>query len=139
MTTTPPPRPDDAPAAAAADRGADAAADRSADSAARPRFGAARTVVAVLLGLLVAWFLWDGLSSLVGLPAQFEALGIADRTPWLVLVAGLIAPPLIFGLSILLARRQPLAQFTLVLIVALGAIATTRLSLIATAASLSGG
>ena len=92
----------------------------------------------MLLGLLVAWFLWDGLSSLVGLPAQFEAFGIADRTPWLVLVAGVLAPPLIFGLSILLARRQPLAQFTLVLIVALGAVATTRLSLITTAASLSG-
>jgi len=137
MTTTPPPRPDDALPVAAV-TAADPAIDPAADPAARPRFGAARAVVAVLLGLLVAWFLWDGLSSLVGLPAQFEALGIADRTPWLVLVAGVLAPPLIFGLSILLARRQPLAQFTLVLIVALGAVATTRLSLIATAASLSG-
>ncbi len=135
MTAAPPPLPDDArPATAPDESGRDAAAG----PVDRPRFGAARAIVAVLLGLLVAWFLWDGLSSLVGLPAQYEALGIADRTPWVVLVAGVVAPPLIFGLGILVARRQSVTRFTLVLIVALATIATTRLSLIATAASLSG-
>lgn len=135
MTAAPPPLPDDARAASPAD---ESGRDAAAGPVDRPRFGAARAIVAVLLGLLVAWFLWDGLSSLVGLPAQYEALGIADRTPWVVLVAGVVAPPLIFGLGILLARRQSVTRFTLVLIVALATIATTRLSLIATAASLSG-
>ncbi len=136
MTAAPPPLPDDARAASAP--AGSTGPDAAAGPVARPRFGAARAAVAVLLGLLVAWFLWDGLSSLVGLPAQYEALGIADRTPWAVLVAGVVAPPLIFGLSILIARRQSVTRFTLVLIVALAVIATTRLSLIATAASLSG-
>jgi len=110
-----------------------------APAAARPRFGAGRVAVTVVLGLLAAWFLFDGVSNLLALPQQLAALGLADRTPWVALWASMLAPPLLFALGVLVARRQQLTRFTLVLIVALAVIATTRLSLIASASALIAG
>jgi hypothetical protein len=99
----------------------------------RPRFGAARIAVTIVLGLLGAWFLFDGISNLLAFPQQLEAFGIAERTPWLILWASVVAPPVIFAVAALIGRRQPVTRYTLVLIVALCVMATTRLSLIAAA------
>lgn len=110
-----------------------------APAAARPRFGAGRVAVTVVLGLLAAWFLFDGVSNLLALPQQLDALGLADRTPWVVLGASVLAPPVLFALGVLVGRRQPVTRYTLVLIVALAVIATTRLSLIAAASALIAG
>ncbi|WP_169080141.1 hypothetical protein [Microcella alkalica] len=94
---------------------------------------AARIAVVVVMGLLAAWFLFDGVSNLLAFPQQLEAFGVADRTPWGVLWASVLAPPLIFAAAVVLGWRQPVTRFTLVLIVALCVMATTRLSLIAVA------
>lgn len=94
---------------------------------------AARIAVAVVLGLLAGWFLFDGISNLLALPQQLEVIGIADRTPWVVLWASVLLPPVIFAIAIVVARGQSVARFTLVLIVALCVMATSRLSLIAAA------
>lgn len=109
------------------------AAAQDAPAAARPRFGAGRAAVTIVLGLLAAWFLFDGVANLLALPQQLDALGVADRTPWVVLAASVLAPPVLFALGVLVGRRQPVTRYTLVLIVALAVIATTRLSLIAAA------
>jgi hypothetical protein len=98
------------------------------------RFGAARVIVTVLLGLVAAWFLFDGVSSLIGLPELLTELGgEASEIPWVPLWLGAIQPAVIFVVAALVARRQPLARYTLVLIVALAVTATARLSLIAVA------
>lgn len=99
----------------------------------RARFGAARIAVTIVLGLLGAWFLFDAVSNLLAFPQQLEAFGVAERTPWLILWASVAVPPVVFALAVLLGRRQPVARYTLVLIVALCVMATTRLSLIAAA------
>ncbi|GAA1689990.1 hypothetical protein GCM10009792_07560 [Microcella alkalica] len=109
---------------------------QDAPAAARPRFGASRVAVTIALGLLAAWFLFDGVSNLLALPQQLRALGLADRTPWPVLAASVLAPPVIFALGLVVGRRQTLTRFTLVLIVALATIATTRLSLVAAASAI---
>jgi hypothetical protein len=113
--------------------GAAESAARDAPPAARSGFGAAKIAVAIVLGLLAAWFLFDGVSNLLALPQQLAALGIADRTPWVVLWSSAAMPPLIFAAAIIISRRLSVAHFTLVLIVALCVIATSRLSLIAAA------
>lgn len=101
----------------------------------RVRFGAARVAVTIVLGLVAAWFLFDGVSNLLAFPAQLEAVGLAQSTPWAVLWASVLLPPALFALGVLLGRRQPVPRFTLVLIVALCVIATTRLSLISAASA----
>jgi hypothetical protein len=94
---------------------------------------ASRVVVTVVLGLVASWFLFDGVSNLLAFPQQLELLGLADQTPWLLLVSSVLVPPVVFALAILVGRRQPLAGYTLVLIVSLCVMATSRLSLVAAA------
>ena len=99
----------------------------------RVRFGAAHILVTVVLGLIAAWFLWDGIGNLLNLPAHFEELQLADQTPWLVLWLGVAHPIVFFVLAVLAARRLPVGGYALVLIATLGAIAAVRLSLVAVA------
>ena len=97
----------------------------------RVRFGAAHILVTVVLGLIAAWFLWDGIGSLVNLPPLFEQLGLASETPWTALWLGVAHPVVFFTLAVLAARRLPVGRYALVLIATLGAMAAVRLSLIA--------
>jgi hypothetical protein len=53
--------------------------------------------------------------------------------PWVALWAAVLMPVVLFIVAVVVARRQPLTRFTLVLIVALSATAAVRLSLIAAA------
>lgn len=90
--------------------------------------------VAALLSIVVGWFVFDGVSSLVGLPAFYAQLGVpADEVPWVALWIGVIQPVLFFLAGIAIGHRRPLAQFTLVLITALAVSAAARLTIIAVA------
>lgn len=94
--------------------------------------------VAALLSIVVGWFVFDGVSSLIGLPALYEQLsnqlGLeAVPVPWFALWAGVLVPVVFFIGAVVVARRESLTRFTLVLIVALAATAAVRLSLIAAA------
>lgn len=90
--------------------------------------------VAALLSIVVGWFVFDGVSSLIGLPAFFAQLGVpADEVPWVALWIGVVHPVVFFLAAIAIGRRSPLTQFTLVLIAALAASAAARLTIIAVA------
>mgnify|MGYP001806674441 FL=1 len=90
--------------------------------------------VAALLSALVGWFVFDGVASLIGLPALYAQLGVDPaRVPWVALWAGVVLPVVLYAVAVIIARRQSLTRFTLVLIVALAATAALRLSLIALA------
>lgn len=90
--------------------------------------------VIALVSALVGWFVFDGVSSLVGLPALYEQLGVAaDQVPWVILWLGVVHPVVFFVLAIVVGRRLTLTRFTLVLLVGIAATATTRLSIIAAA------
>jgi hypothetical protein len=97
------------------------------------RFGAARVIVTVVLGIIAAWFLYDGIGSLVNLPPLFAQLGIAQETPWAALWLGAVQAPVLFIAAVLAARTLAVGRFALVLIGALCTIAAVRLSLIAVA------
>lgn len=90
--------------------------------------------VAALLSALVGWFVFDGMASLIGLPALYAQLGVdPSNVPWPALWAGVLLPVVFFAAAIVVARRESLTRFTFVLIVALAATAAVRLSLIAAA------
>jgi len=106
----------------------------STDAPRAARGSGAHIGVAALLSLIVGWFVFDGVASLIGLPAFYAQLGVDPATvPWAALWAGVALPMVFFVTAIIVARRQPLTRFTLVLIVALAATAVVRLSLIAAA------
>ncbi len=89
--------------------------------------------VAALLSAIVGWFVFDGVSSLVGLPALYEQLGVVDQVPWVALWIGVAHPIVFFVAAVMMGRRMTLTRFTLVLIVAIAASAATRLTVIAVA------
>ena len=90
--------------------------------------------VAALMSIIAGWFVFDGVSSLIGLPALYAQLGAdPSAVPWVPLWAGVVLPIVFYAVAVVVARRQTVTRFTLVLIVALAATATVRLSLIALA------
>lgn len=90
--------------------------------------------VAALLSIILGWFIYDALGSLIGFPAELAAVGLQPSPILVVLLwAGLLAPVVLFVAAILLTRRQPLPHFVLVIIVALASSAALRLSIIALA------
>jgi len=91
--------------------------------------------VAALLSIVVGWFVFDAVSSLIEFPLQLAAAGIPVSSVLMVLLwAGVLAPVLLFAAAVGIARRQPLPRFALVILVALAATAAVRISLIAVAA-----
>lgn len=101
----------------------------AADRGSRP----ARVSVIAVLGLIVAWFTWDAVGNLVALPVLLEEFGLGETVPWPALVLGVAMPVVYYGVAVAIGTRLPLARLALVLVTSLGAIAVTRLSLVAVA------
>lgn len=90
--------------------------------------------VAAALSVFVGWFVFDAVSSLIAFPLELAQLGLGAGPVLLgALWAGVVMPVVLYIAAVVVARRQPLTRFTLVLIVALAAAAAVRLSLIALA------
>lgn len=55
-----------------------------------------RVGIIVAFGAVYAWDVWEALGNLVGLAPFYEAFGIADSVPWVLLVAGVALPVVVF-------------------------------------------
>jgi len=87
-------------------------------------------MIAVVLAFALLFGLaeFTAISNLLVLPAYYELLGIGAATPWSLLIAGVVIPPLFFGLA-LLAGRRCVAVFDRALILAVALAATHALAL----------
>jgi len=75
----------------------------------RPRWIA--TTVAILFGLLYAYYLWVALSDLLAFPDEFFTGTELIAKPWALLIINLAMPLLVFVCAVLLGRRRnPLLQ-----------------------------
>jgi hypothetical protein len=91
--------------------------------------------VAALMSIVVGWFVFDAVASLVAFPVALASQGDEPSLAlWALLWAGVLLPVLLFAAAIVVARRQPLPRFALVIIVALTTTAALRISIIALAA-----
>lgn len=91
--------------------------------------------VAALLSIVVGWFVFDAVASLIAFPAALASQGVEPGVSlWALLWAGVLLPVVLFGAAIVVGRREPLPRFALVIIVALAAAAAVRISIIAAAA-----
>lgn len=107
-----------------------------AREAKRGRYGWLSLVVAALFGLFYAYDLWEALGNLFNLPVAYGSLGIADRVPWWLLWAGVLVPPLVFGIAVLLGRRRNVLGRALIFLVGLAVVAALTLGMLALADSL---
>lgn len=88
-----------------------------------------RIAIAAVFALLYGWFLFTASSNLIALPALYTAQGYAAFIPWLPLVLGVVAPPLLYAAALLLGRRRVLSTRVLVFAAGLAATAATSLAL----------
>ncbi|MBF4462692.1 MULTISPECIES: hypothetical protein [unclassified Rathayibacter] len=69
----------------------------------------ASVLAAVVVGLLLAWDVWEAVGNLVGLRSYAASLGTdLNATGWIVLGLGLVLPPVSFVLALVLGRRRGL-------------------------------
>jgi hypothetical protein len=91
-----------------------------------------RVVLSGLFVLLIVWDVWEAVGNLLGLPAYYSALGVADSTPWVLLVSGVIVPVVLWALGLWWGwRRQSVIEAAVIYAIALSVQATLSLSLIA--------
>lgn len=92
----------------------------------------ARIVLAAVFVLLIAWDVWEGVGNLLGLPAYYSALGVAESTPWVLLVPGVVTPAVLWVVGLWWGwRRQSAIEAAVIYAVLLSVQSTLALSLIA--------
>ena len=97
----------------------------------RGRYGWLSLVVAALFGLFYAYDVWAAIGNLFGVPAEYNALGIGDRTPWWLLWVGVAIPPLAFAVAVFVGRRRNVFGKALIFLVGLAVVAGLALGIIA--------
>ena len=97
------------------------------------RIGWATLTVAALFGLFFAYDLWEAIESAIEVPklyAQLEAVGLpAGDVPWVLIVVGILVPPLAYGIAFVAGRRQGLVAKALIFVVGLVAVAALSMSI----------
>jgi len=127
--------------------GAEAAggADATAGSGRRRRWPV--VVLAVAFALLFAWDVVEAVGNLVSVPLDSRYAnndfyrengldGLVAESPWVVLVLGVLLPPVAFVLALVASRRRPLGVVALALATGLAAVAALNLTITAYVTSL---
>jgi hypothetical protein len=76
--------------------------------------------IAILFGLFYAYSAWSGLGNLIGLNSAAQDLGTTlNGFGWGVLLTGVLAPIVVFGLAFWLGRRREAGPQALILLAGL--------------------
>ena len=102
-----------------------------AREAKRGRYGWLSLIVAALFGLFYAYDVWEAIGNLFGVPTEYSALGLADRTPWWLLWLGVAVPPIIFAAAVLFGRRYNVFGKALIFVVGLAVVAALTFAIFA--------
>lgn len=93
-------------------------------------------ILAIVFGVLYAWFLYEAIGNLVNVPPAYAQVGMADRVPWVLLIVGLVLPVVFYVGAALLGLQQSLANRVLLFAAGLAATSATALALYAASAFL---
>ncbi len=98
----------------------------------RHRFGIPSIIVATLFALLYAYDLFEAIANLVELPLVYAAYNLdAASIPWWLLIVGVLLPPVVFALALLVGRRQTVFGRAVILLLGLAVVAALSLGIIA--------
>jgi len=86
-------------------------------------------IVTLVFVVLFAYQLYAAVSNLVALPEVYAAAGIADAVPWVVLVANVAVPAVVFAAASVVARGRRLAARAGILLLGFGVSAQLSLLL----------
>ena len=101
-----------------------------------------RITVMVVFALFYAYDLFEGVSNTFGVVAEINRVNcyaqlVGTNTvtiPWAILIANMLAPLVVFGLSLLIARKRNVGILAIVLLAGLGVVGALTLSFIALSA-----
>ncbi|MEO8094286.1 MAG: hypothetical protein ABI632_05045 [Pseudolysinimonas sp.] len=94
----------------------------SAEGTVPPQPGRSSVLVVTLaLAVLHLWAVFEGLSNLIAVPGFYAQHGLAEYTPWWLLVLGVVVPFVTFTVAVLLGRGRILSHRVALLAVSLGA------------------
>jgi hypothetical protein len=89
-------------------------------------------IIITVFGLLYGWDVWEALGNLVGLQPFYEAMGIGDSVPWILLWLGVLSPVTAVVLSLILWRSwSGAAERLAIIVVSCAVVAGVSLSLAA--------
>lgn len=80
---------------------------------------------------LSGWDVWEAVGNLLGLPGFYVALGIEERTPWILLYAGVAVPVVGVVAALLWARTRGVMARILIYVIVLAASNALAMSLLA--------
>ena len=76
-------------------------------------------LLSALFALLHLWALFQGLANLIAVPTFYVQTGLAEFTPWWLLVLGVAMPELTFAAAMLIGRGRRLSHRVALLLVSL--------------------
>jgi uncharacterized membrane protein len=91
----------------------------SADATAAPKKPALTwhsLVIAGLFGLLYAYFVYQAIGNIIELPKSYDAIGLSDSVPWVLLVIGLFIPVVVYVLAFIIGLRRPVLDKAIIFV-----------------------
>ena len=88
-------------------------------------------LIAAAFGLLFAYFVYQAIGNLLELPKSYEAIGLSDSVPWVVLILGLVIPILLYVIAFAVALRQKLLNTAIIFLMALVTVAAFSYGIVA--------
>lgn len=96
------------------------------------RYGWLSLTIAAVFGLFYAYDVWEAVGNLIGVPKVYDGLGLTAQTPWILLVAALIIPIVVYGLVLLLGLRRNAGERAILLLTGLAVSNALALATVAT-------
>lgn len=96
-----------------------------------PGYGWLSVTIAAVFGAFYAYDLWEAIGNLVNLPPFYAMYGFdVEQLPWWLLWVGVLIPPVVFGLALLLGRRAGVLGRALIFLAGLALVAALSLTVI---------
>lgn len=95
-------------------------------------YGWLSMTIAAGFGLFYAYDVWEAVGNLIGVPKVYDGLGLTAQTPWILLVAALIIPIVVYGLVLLLGLRRNAGERAILLLTGLAVSNALALATVAT-------
>ena len=87
--------------------------------AAKPSITVLSLVVGGLFGFVYAYFVYQAIRNLIELPKSYDAIGLGDSVPWLLLVVGLVIPIAVYVLAFAIGLRRVVLDKVIIFVVGL--------------------
>lgn len=90
-----------------------------------------RLAVAALFGLIYAYFVYQAIGNLIELPKSYDAIGLSNSVPWVLLIIGLLVPLIVYVLAFAIGLRRRMLDQTVIFIMGIAVTAALGYTVVA--------